>query len=134
MANAHYTSYLELLLQGGLNLSSLDMRFALVDLADYTFSAAHDFMNDVDVSSAVEAETGNLASKTFTGGTFDAADPTFTSVTGDQCEALVLFSSTGTRSTENVVLFLDTGITGIPVTPNGGNINVTLNASGIFSL
>ena len=70
----------------GLDLTTLNVRFALVDLADYTFSSAHDFMNDVDVSSAVVAETGNLASKTTTDGTFDAADPTFSSVTGDQCE------------------------------------------------
>ena len=30
--------------------------------------------------------------------------------------------------------FLDTSVTGLPVTPNGGNITVTWNASGIFQL
>jgi hypothetical protein len=30
--------------------------------------------------------------------------------------------------------FYDTGLTGMPVTPNGGNINVTVNASGWFAL
>lgn len=134
MANAHYTSYLELLLQGGLDLSTLDVRFALVDLADYTFSGTHAFMSSVDTSSAVVAETGNLASKTFTGGLFDAADPTFGNVTGDQAEALVLFANPGSRATENVILFLDTGIGGIPVTPNGGAITMTLNASGVYQL
>jgi hypothetical protein len=30
--------------------------------------------------------------------------------------------------------FFDTGVTGFPVTPNGGNINITWHASGIVQL
>ena len=29
---------------------------------------------------------------------------------------------------------IDTGVTGLPVTPNGGDISITWNASGIFTL
>jgi hypothetical protein len=32
------------------------------------------------------------------------------------------------------VLFEDTSVTGLPVTPNGGNIVITWNASGIFTI
>ena len=32
------------------------------------------------------------------------------------------------------MLYLDTSVTGLPVTPNGGNITVTWNASGISTL
>src|SRR5206468_222846 len=33
-----------------------------------------------------------------------------------------------------LVLFEDTSVTGLPVTPNGGNIVITWNASGIFTI
>lgn len=132
MADGLYVTYKNLILQAGLNLSTLNLRFALVDLADYSENlTTDDFMADVDVAGAVEGETGNLASKAFSGANFDAADPVFSSISGDQCEALVLFRQTGTRATENVIAFFDS-ITAI--TPNGGDINVTLNASGIFTL
>jgi hypothetical protein len=32
------------------------------------------------------------------------------------------------------VAFLDTNVTNLPVTPNGGNISVAWNASGILAL
>jgi hypothetical protein len=41
---------------------------------------------------------------------------------------------TGTAATSPLVAYIDTGVTGLPVTPNGGNITVTWNASGIFQL
>jgi hypothetical protein len=39
-----------------------------------------------------------------------------------------------TESTSALICFLDTGVTGLPVTPNGGDITITWNASGIFAL
>ncbi len=134
MANAVYPTYLELILGAGLNLTSLNIRWNLVDLANYTFSSAHDFMDDVDVAGAVEGSSANLGSKTVTSGTFDAADTTMTAVSGDVCEALVLAENGGTPATDSIILFLDTSVTGLPVTPNGGDINITHNASGIFAL
>jgi uncharacterized protein YigE (DUF2233 family) len=46
----------------------------------------------------------------------------------------VIYIDTGTAGTSPLVAYIDTGVTGLPVTPNGGNINVTWNASGIFAL
>ncbi len=80
------------------------------------------------------ATSANLASKTFTGGVFDSADPSFTAVTGDVSEALILYIDTGTPSTSRLIAFYDAGVTGLPVTPNGGDINITVNASGWFAL
>ena len=76
------------------------------------------------------------AGKTYTNGVFDSStDPTFTSVTGATCEAVIIFVKTaGANTTWPVVAYLDTNITNLPVTPNGGNITVTWNASGIFGL
>jgi hypothetical protein len=104
-----------------------------VDTSDYTYSAAHDFLDDVASGSRV-ATSGALTNTTVTNGTFDADDVTFSSVTGDQSEALIFYLHTGTESTSRLVAYIDTGVTGLPVTPNGGNISLAFNASGIFTL
>lgn len=135
MANVIYPKYKEALLNsdGTTDLDASNVKAILVDLADYAYSAAHDFLDDVPVAARV-ATSGNLASKTTTDGVFDAANFAFTAVTGDPCEALILYIDTGVAATSRLVAFYDTGVTGLPVTPNGGDINITVNASGFFAL
>lgn len=135
MANAIYPKYKQALADGAANisLSSGTVKVVLVDLADYAYSAAHDFLDDVPVAARV-AISGALTSKTTTDGLFDAADVTLSSVTGDPCEALIIFIDTGVEATSRLVAFMDTGVTGLPVTPNGGNINIVWNALGIFQI
>lgn len=134
MANLIYPKAKEQLLQGGINMSSGVVKAILVDGADYTYSAAHNALDDVPAGARVSISAA-LASKTFTDGLFDAADGvTFTAVTGDPCENLILFIDTGVEATSLLLAFFDTGITGMPVTPNGGNITLNFNASGIFQL
>lgn len=65
-------------------------------------------------------------------GVFDAADTVFTSLSGDQSEQLILFKNTGTDATAVILCAWDTA-TGLPLTPNGGNVTVVWSASGIFS-
>lgn len=65
---------------------------------------------------------------------FDAADVTFSAVSGNSVEALVIYKDTGTPSTSPLIAYIDTVSSGLPVTPNGGSISVTWNASGIFAL
>lgn len=135
MANAIYPKYKEAVISGGsnVNLSTGNVKALLVDAADYTYSAAHEFLSDVPSGGRV-AQSGNLGSKTVAAGLFDAADDAFASVTGDQSEIVIIFIDTGVAGTSRLVAYFDTGITGMPVTPNGGNINVLFNASGIFQL
>lgn len=132
MANKIYPSARAAFLGASINMSTDTIKVALVDLADYAYSDAHDFYDDVSV--AVVGTPQTLGSKTLTGGAFDAADVTFPTVSGDPCEALVIYKDTGTPATSALIAFIDTGVTGLPVTPNGGNIPVTWNASGIFAL
>ncbi len=131
MASAIYPKFKEALLQGTYNLSSVTVRAVLIDTGTYTYSSAHDFYNDL--SGVVGTESGAFASKTFTNGTFDAADITFTAVTGNTAEAIVLFVDTGNVATDALIAFLDSA-TGLPVTPNGGDITVTWSGSGILTL
>lgn len=135
MANAIYPKYKEALISGGsnVNLSTGNVKVVLVDGADYTYSAAHQFLSDIASGGRV-ATSGNLASKTVANGVFDSADPTFTAATGDQAEILVIYVDTGSAATSPLVAYYDTGVTGMPVTPNSGDINITVNASGWFAL
>ncbi len=134
MANALYLKWKESLINGDTNVQlNGNIKAVLVDLADYAFSSAHQFLSDVAAIGRVST-SGNLATKTYTNGSFDAADFSFTAVTGDPSEALILYVDTGVAATSRLVGFYDTGVTGLPVTPNGGDINVTVNASGFFAL
>lgn len=131
MANLIYPLFKQRLLTPGVDLSSLTLRAVLIDTGTYTYNAAHDAYDDL--SGVVGPESGALASKTFTNGVFDAADVTFSAVTGATVEAVVVFIDSGTPSTDYLVAFIDTG-TNLPVTPNGGDITIQWNASGLFSL
>ena len=133
MANAIYPKYKEGILQSAANtnLSSGTVKVALVDTGTYTYSSAHQFLTSL---TGVVGTAQTLGTKTFTNGTFDAADVTYTAVTGASVEALVIYVDTGTAATSPLVAYIDTGQTGLPVTPNGGNITVTFDAAGIFTL
>lgn len=133
MANAIYPLYKQALLDGSANtdMSAGTVKVALVDTGTYTYSGAHDFYNDV---TGVVGTPQTIGSKTFTNGTFDGADVTFSSVSGASVEALIIYIDTGVSTTSRLVAYIDTGVTGLPVTPNGGDITVTWNASGIFTL
>jgi hypothetical protein len=135
MTNAVYPLYKQALLDADSNVDLIagDVRAILVDLADYTYNAAHDFLDDV-IAGARVAVSGNLTGKSVTNGVFDCDDITWTSVTGDQAEALIIYIHTGVEGTSRLVAFIDTGQTGLPVTPNGGNITYQVNASGLFGI
>lgn len=111
-----------------------NIKVLLIDTADYTYSAAHEFHSDV-AGAAIVKTSGNLASKTITSGVFDAADVTLTSVTGDVCEAIIIYKDTGTSATSPLIAYIDSGA-GLPVTPGGGNIDIIWDAgaSKIFAL
>lgn len=133
MANAIYPKAKEQFLQGGINMSSATIKVALVDTGTYTYSSAHEFLSSV---SGIVGTAQTLGSKTFTNGVFDAADVTFPAVTGATAEALLIYVDTGTAGTSRLILFQDTGVTGLPVTPNGGDINLVFDngANKIFAL
>jgi len=120
-------------LGGDIDWDANNIKVTLIDSADYVVNlSTHDFYNDVTNAGRV-ATSGNLASKTKTNGTADAADVTFSAVTGDVSEALVVWADTTVESTSRLIVYIDTG-TGFPVTPNGGDITVQWDAAGIFTL
>lgn len=135
MANALYSTFKEGLLNKLFDADTDTIKASGVDAADYTYSAAHDEYSggsrDVALA-AIVCESSALGSPTIVNGLFDTADFTWSTVTGDQFEDIILWDDS--IANDRLMAFYDTGMTGMPVTPNGGNINVTVNASGWFSL
>lgn len=124
MANTLYDAARQRFLEAQINWLTDTMKVILVDTGAYTpQTAVHAYLSDIS-SSARIAGPVTLTSKTTTGGAADAADVTFTSVTGASIEAIVIYSDTGTESTSPLIAYIDTA-TGLPITPNGGDIIVT---------
>ena len=133
MANALFPRWKQALLEftANNNLSAGTVKVALVT-AGYTYSSTDQFYSSVSASVVGTPQT--IGSKTFTNGVFDGGDVTFTAVSGSQVTKLVIYIDTGSAATSPLVAFIDTGVTNLPVTPNGGDILITWNASGIFAL
>lgn len=131
MANAVYPKYKEAILAASANVS-LTTGTVKVALSTAAYNSAHDFYDDVSANSIGTPQT--IGSTTVTNGLFDGGDVTFTSVSGSQVTSLIIYIDTGSAATSRLVTFLDTNVTGLPVTPNGGNISITWSGSGIFQL
>lgn len=133
MASGLYAKYREnALTASSPNLSTADIRFILIDSADYTVNlTTHDFLDDVPGAARVKVSAA-LGTKTVAAGVFDAADQALATVTGDPCEAVVGYEHSGTDSTSDLIWYQD----GISITPNGGTINVTFDngANKIFAI
>lgn len=135
MANALYDKGREGFLDGSIDWDTDDIRVILVDTADYTVNlATHDNLDDIPAAARV-ATSGSLTGKSVTNGVADADDVVLSSVSGDQCEALVIYKHTGTESTSRLIAYIDSA-TGLPVTPNGGDITIQWDngANKIFKL
>jgi hypothetical protein len=133
MANALYPKAKEAFLNADINMASDTITIALIDTGEYTYSSSDEFRSDISNNAVIS--TATLSNKTITNGVFDADDATFTSVTGANCEALIIFQNTGTQSTSRLIAYIDSA-TGLPILPNGGDIIVAFSggASRIFAL
>jgi len=145
MANAIYPLYKRSILSGDTN-TDLDtdtatdgVYAALIDVTPggYTYSDAHQFYSSI--SANIVGTPQRITTPTVsTLAAFDGSDVTYTAVTGNTAEAVVLYrQNAGANTTWRLVAYLDSNITGLPVTPNGGNITLTWNnnaPAGIFAL
>lgn len=138
MANALYQLWTQEILKGTSNhlLNSAEgntgVYAALVDTGVYTFSQSHQYYSDL---TGIVGTPQEITSKTQALGVFDGNDVTFTGVTGNSAEAIVLYRrNAGANTTWPLIVYLDSGYTNLPVTPNSGNIAIAWSASGIFKL
>ena len=145
MANELYPKWKETIMQADAD-SELDSAegastgvfVALIDTGVYTYGAADEFWDEAGANDAIDGLVGTameITTKTQVNGLFDGDNVTFSSVSGATVEALIIYrKNAGAETTHKLVSYLDTGVTGLPVTPNGGDIIITWDASGIFQL
>ncbi|MFA9204350.1 MAG: hypothetical protein ACEQSD_10165, partial [Flavobacteriales bacterium] len=96
----------------------------LVSTSAYTpQTAVHQYLSDISGSARIAGPV-TLTAKATTGGAADAADATFTSVSGSTINAIVIYKDTGTEATSPLLAYIDTA-TGLPLTPNGGDVIIT---------
>lgn len=138
MANAWYGKALELAAGAGLNFGvgtgGAAIHVDLVDTNDFTNSlTTFQFRSSIPAIARI-ATFGPLIGKTLALGVLDANDYTFSTVIGDQAEALIYWINTGSDATSPLLVFVDSATSGLPVTPNSGNIAVTINPVGIATL
>lgn len=143
MANALTNAYRNNILgdntYANVQLDADTIKAMFVDIADDTPAVA-----DGDISAILSAarvpaiascpSLGTKTIGTVAVGVFDAADTVFTALTGDQVERLILFKDSGVEATSVLIAIYDTFTSGMPLTPNGGDVTVQWNASGIFSV
>lgn len=135
MANALYGLGREAFLGGDLDWDANNIKLYLVDNGAYTVAIdTHDFADDV-ASGAKIATSGNFANKTKTLGVADADDIVLSTVSGASCESIVIWQDSGAQATSRLIAYIDTA-TGLPVTPNGGDITIQWDsgANKIFKL
>lgn len=136
MANTLYPKAKEAFLRGEIDLTADSIKVVLVKISGgYTYNANHDFYDDLVPGSNVVGSPQTLSGITVTNGVLDATDVTFSSVTGAAVGAVVIYKDTGASGTSSLIAYYDTA-TGIPVTPNGGNITISWDngANKIFAL
>ena len=133
MANALYLKAKEAFLNAHIDMATDTITIALIDTGNYTFNSGHQFRSDVSNDAIISS--ANLSNKTVANGVFDADDATFTSVTGANCEALIIFQNTGSQANSRLIAFIDSA-TGLPILPNGGDITVAFSSGSnrIFAL
>lgn len=137
MANLWYPKFKAALLKNavGYDLSSAgtNVRVVMIDLADYTYNAAHEFLSDVPSAARVNTITA-LNGKNVTNGLFTADNPAFIAPSGDQSEAQILYINSGADATSRLILFFDTFSSGAPYIPSGIDFANHWNGSGIAQL
>ncbi len=146
MASALYPDYKESCLGGGahsfsdLSAGGDTINCALVDTsADYTYSAGHQDYDDIGaytINAGYGGEANQpLSNRSVTAGVFDnGQNLTFTGVdivSGKTVDALVHYKDSGVIGTSPLICYHDEFTA---VTPNGGDITIAYNGSGLFAL
>ena len=108
---------------------------SLLDETDSTTILAS-YVDYDEVNAAVVVATGDLpAVSSITDGVVTLGCAlTFTSVTGDAADFLTVWLNSGTPATSPLIITWDSASSGLPVTPNGGDIIATWGSNVLVTL
>lgn len=144
MANALFDKGRNRFLTGDTRWLADDIRAILVDTAGYAANLnTHEFLSAIPAAARVAVAALPSATRTAVDGVADAADVTFPAVsaTAPTVEAIVLYkhvvdvNGVLLEGSSALIAYIDTA-TGLPVTPNGGDLIVRWSdlANRIFKL
>ncbi len=136
MANALYPKTKKRFMAGDIDLTAVAIYAALINVSGagttYAYSATHASLADVP-SGAIIATSPALTGKALgDDASFDSDDPTVSAVAGQSIEALILYADDGTNTF--LIMYQDSGVTGLPLTPDGSDVQVLVDAAGWFVL
>lgn len=122
MSNNMYDKGREKFARAQVNWETDEIKTVLVDTGTYTFSQAHEFLSDISVAARISS-VQTLSGKSAALGACDANDVTFPAVAGASIEAIIVFKGGANDAASPLLAFIDTA-TGLPITPNTGDIIV----------
>lgn len=135
MANALYDLGRKAFMDGSIAYLTDTIKVALVTSGYTPNLATHQYYSDLTPGSNVVGTAQTLASKTSTAGVADAADISYSSVTGSAITYMAIYKDTGVAGTSPLIGLIDTA-TGLPFSITGGTVSVTWDngANKIFKL
>lgn len=115
------------------DLNTDDIDASLLDQTDSgTITAATVDYDEVDTPTVVA--TAETTVTGITGGVASMSAITFTAVTGDAADYLTIWKNSGSAATSPLIITFDSATTGLPVTPNGGDITATFGSNTLVTL
>jgi len=120
MASVIYPKCKENLWKANIDLDTDTVKVALVDTGTYSYSVTHEAYDDL---SGVVGTPVELTNVVVSNGSIAGDDITFSSVTGNTVEAVILYVDSGTPSTSYLIAYID-DITNSPIIPNGGDLTI----------
>lgn len=135
MANALYDSGRQGFLTGTVDWDTNTFALFLIDHGTDTPNVSTDANLSDLIAGARIGPKGTMTCSAPGAGVADSTDVTLATVSGASAESINIFKDTGVESTSTLVVYIDSA-TGLPVTPNGGNINIVWDngANKIFKL
>ena len=93
------------------------------------------FVDYDEVDAATVVATTNVTVSSITGGVVTLSGAiTFSTVTGDAADYLTVWKNSGSPATSPLIITWDSASTGLPVTPNGGDITATWGTNVLVTL
>lgn len=135
MTNALFVNYKDLLLGAGthsfVDWDGDNIKAVLIDETDVTPNpATHVDYDEIDADPV--AVSSNMTTVVISAGAVDFDNFSFPTVSGDAADSLVFFKDSGAAPTSPLIFYIDTA-SGLPVTPNGGDINVNIDPAGLIA-
>jgi hypothetical protein len=136
MANQFYDAYRNsifgLHIHSAIDFDTDDIRVVLYDEGADALNLADQDL--ADIAGGAQIAVSNILDSPTIGtvavGTYDHADEVLSSVSGATVESLIYYKHTGTSSTSPLAWNIDSW-TGLPLTPNGGNVTLAPHANGV---